>query len=111
MFIFFYFSAAVELGFIAVMSIIGNAKEELRICVPLLQYNSYDLNYLLSDLGLFKRRLAWSDPSFTSQGAWLGGSDYRSALWDDTTSYCSWPFIECESNACSSGATPYLTAL
>ena len=42
------------------------------------------------------------------QGPWLGGANFRDAVWNTNSSYCSWPFFQC-SAGCEE--QPYLEAL
>lgn len=51
--------------------------------------------------------LKWIDPAWTAQGAWLGGQDFRDAVWNFGTHYCSWPFVECSSCENYDIADPY----
>ena len=68
-----------------------------------------DLRPVPSETSLPKLLLAVAAPWFicptsVMQGMWLGGTDLRDATWNFTTSYCSWPFIECTSSC--NGSTP-----
>lgn len=52
----------------------------------------------------------WTHPDWSSQGKWLGGRTLRDAMWqtDGSSSYCSWPFLECAADCETSQA---LTAI
>lgn len=50
----------------------------------------------------------WANTSWAAQGAWLGGSGLDSAVFNSSSSYCSWPFLECDAACATSHA---LTAM